>query len=77
MDKNDALMQAMGLSGYCRDLSGVTEQDLIALFQKLESDANAVRSIIQEKLDLFRGQLEQQYTIVFGERSSQSSAEKS
>jgi polysaccharide pyruvyl transferase WcaK-like protein len=77
MDKNDALMQAMGLSGYCRDLAGVTERDLVALFQKLEADGGAVRAIIQEKLDLFRDQLEQQYTLVFGERSSQSSPEKS
>jgi hypothetical protein len=67
----------MGLSGYCRDLAGVTQQDLVALFQKLEADGDAVRSIIQEKLDLFRDQLEQQYTIVFGGRSSQSSPEKS
>jgi polysaccharide pyruvyl transferase WcaK-like protein len=77
MDKNDALMAAMGLSAYCRGLDGIREDEIVALFEELEKNAQQVRSLIQAKLELFRAQLEEQYSIVFGELAESSQREKS
>jgi polysaccharide pyruvyl transferase WcaK-like protein len=75
MDKNDALMQSFGLSGYVRDLQGLHIDTVIALFQELERNSDSVRAAIQEKLELFRNQLEQQYSIVFDGTSDSLSTE--
>jgi polysaccharide pyruvyl transferase WcaK-like protein len=77
MDKNDALMQALGLSAYCHGLAGVDLELVIRLFQDLERDRDKVVSLIREKLELYRNQLEQQYSIVFGEQVRASAVEKS
>jgi polysaccharide pyruvyl transferase WcaK-like protein len=77
MDKNDALMSAMGLSAYCRGLAHVEEEQIVALFRELEQNAPQIRATIREKLQLFREQLEQQYSIVFGELARSSPREKS
>jgi polysaccharide pyruvyl transferase WcaK-like protein len=75
MDKNDALMQALGLSAYCHGLAGVDLALVIRLFQDLERDRDKVVSLIQDKLELFRNQLERQYQIVFGEHVGSSLGE--
>ena len=67
MDKNDALMEQMGLSEYCRGLSDVGTEQVVALFQALERNAPRVRAQIDDRLERFRLKLEEQYSIIFGE----------
>ena len=61
-----ALMATLGLSAYCRGLEGTTEQQIVALFQALEANAEPIRSALKQKLEVFRSELEEQYRIVFG-----------
>jgi polysaccharide pyruvyl transferase WcaK-like protein len=66
MDKNDELMQAMGLSRYCLPLADVRHEDIVARFQDLEQNVESVRAVVREKAALFRDRLEEQYAILFG-----------
>jgi hypothetical protein len=66
MDKNDELMAALGLSSYCMSLENLREQELWDRFQELERNADQIRRSIQQKIELYRSQLEEQYSVVFG-----------
>lgn len=76
MDKNDALMEQMGLSAYCRGLANVGTEQVVALFQELERNAPQVRAHIEDQLERFRLKLEEQYSIVFGELAEVAAREK-
>lgn len=65
MDKNDQLMHAMGMSAYCRSLKNIRLEEVVALFQELEKNAEDLRRSIKERGDFFREQLEQQYAALF------------
>jgi polysaccharide pyruvyl transferase WcaK-like protein len=65
MDKNDELMDAMGLSAYRMPLENVRHEDIVARFRDLEQNADVLRAAIREKAALFREQLEEQYTLLF------------
>jgi polysaccharide pyruvyl transferase WcaK-like protein len=66
MDKNDELMESMGLSSYRLPLKDVRVEDLVAKFGELERNADALRAQIREKNALFRAQLDAQYERIFG-----------
>lgn len=69
MDKNDALMQMLGLSAYCRGLEGLELDHITGMFQELEQHADEIRATLRHQLDLFRNQLEEQYASLFGRLS--------
>ena len=72
MDKNDELMSSMGLSSYCMPLGRLRAEDLVARFTELERNASTLRETIEEKREVFRGKLEEQYAALFGEFPSAS-----
>ena len=65
MDKNDEMMAAMGLSAYCVPLNDLEPQRLLESFDRMERSAEELRRGIQERVEIWRERLEEQYSTVF------------
>lgn len=66
MDKNDELMNAMGLEHYRVSLDGAEPDRLRTLFLELEREAPRLREQIRRRADESAARLEEQYDRLFG-----------
>lgn len=66
MDKNDQLMEMMGLTEFTLPLAQATTESLIACFARLEAERDTLWVRIEERAAQFRDQLEAQYSLLFG-----------
>lgn len=64
-----SLMDAMGLSEYCLDINTLDADCLITKIQVLEENATKLKLLIREKTEEFRKALDEQYELIFNERS--------
>ena len=60
-----SLMNQMGLSEYCHDISHMNAGRLIAQFQELERNSSEVRETIRESVEAQRRALDEQYARLF------------
>ena len=67
--KCESLMGAMGLSAYCVDFSDLKADILIDKFRDLERNASRLKPLINEKVGEFRRALNEQYKLIFNDRS--------
>jgi polysaccharide pyruvyl transferase WcaK-like protein len=65
--KCDSLMSAMGLSEYCQDIKHLGSERLIEQFCELQKNAPWLKSLIEEKTEQFRNDLDDQYNVIFKE----------
>ncbi len=65
--KLDALLTDIGLAQYLVPLQNLRADDLIARFERLDADAERVKSHIRGKLDEYRRALDTQYASLFPE----------
>jgi polysaccharide pyruvyl transferase WcaK-like protein len=65
MDKNDQLMDSMGLSRFCTPLEGARLEQITAGFERLQEEAPALRDSIRAHAAANRARLEQQYARLF------------
>jgi polysaccharide pyruvyl transferase WcaK-like protein len=63
-NKCDALMSAMGMSDYCLNCGDLEPGMLIETFRRLESNADALKSLIKERNKRSRDALDQQYQLI-------------
>jgi polysaccharide pyruvyl transferase WcaK-like protein len=63
--KNDALMDQMGLAGYCQPIGQLDVDLLIRQFQDLEGNAARLRPVVLEKTRQNRALLEEEYAVIF------------
>jgi polysaccharide pyruvyl transferase WcaK-like protein len=68
--KCDSLMAAVGMSDYCLNISDLEPDRLIATFCRLELNADALKSLIKERIKGFRDALDQQYRLVLNQTQS-------
>ena len=64
-DKNDALMEEMGLGAYCQDIESLDAQALIRQFNALTAMPVPPTAAIRRKVEQYRSRLEQQYDLIF------------
>jgi polysaccharide pyruvyl transferase WcaK-like protein len=64
--KCSSLMDDMQLSEYCHDIDQMDVERLIAQFQRLEQDREAVKRTIVKGVDAARAALDEQYELLFG-----------
>jgi hypothetical protein len=69
-------MGAMGLSAYCVDLNDWKADILIDKFHDLERNASRLKPLIAEKVVEFRRALNEQYKLIFNDRSRVNDAER-
>lgn len=71
--KNDCLLEGVGLGQYRQDLAKLDLEKLIEQFTSLEARLDEVEPIVQRKAEEYRGLLDKQYELIFGEfkRSTQ------
>jgi polysaccharide pyruvyl transferase WcaK-like protein len=60
-----SLMSEMDLSDYCSDIDNLDAEKLIDQFQRLERNYDAVRRLIERKVDESRRALDEQYELIF------------
>ncbi len=65
--KNDSLLEGVGLGEYCQPLSELDLRRLIDQFTGLAARGEEVKPMIQRKTKEFRGLLDEQYELIFGE----------
>lgn len=65
--KNDALLEGVGLGKYCQALTELEVPKLIEHFVDLEARIDEVKPMISERVVQYRGLLEKEYDLVFGE----------
>jgi polysaccharide pyruvyl transferase WcaK-like protein len=63
--KCESLMVTMGMSDYCLRIDGLEPDRLIQTFCRLEANADALKLMIRERTNGFRGALDQQYQWLF------------
>ena len=63
-----SLMNEMGLSEYCHDIGHMNGRKLIEQFQDLEKHSAEVKETIQVSVEAQRRALEEQYSLLFGQR---------
>jgi polysaccharide pyruvyl transferase WcaK-like protein len=66
------LMDAMGLSQYCLDISTLDSNILIEKIRDLEQNASKLKPLIRRKTEEFRKALDEQYESIFNEHSRRS-----
>jgi polysaccharide pyruvyl transferase WcaK-like protein len=64
-EKNDALMEQMGLSGYCQSIDAFEVDRLIDQFRDLERSEARLRPVIAQKVASYRDELREQYDRLF------------
>jgi polysaccharide pyruvyl transferase WcaK-like protein len=64
-EKNDALMNEMGLARYCQRIDDLDLDRLIDQFEDLQQNAARLRPAIAAKAAAYREQLEEQYAVMF------------
>jgi polysaccharide pyruvyl transferase WcaK-like protein len=62
--KCTSLMEAMGLSEYCLDISQLDSRQLIERVMGMESNNDALKILIKERVQQHRADLEQQYELI-------------
>lgn len=65
--KCDALMRAMGLSEYCLEIRELSAEQLVARFQEVVTNADALSAAIRAQTRAFRDALDEQYDLLFGQ----------
>ena len=60
-----ALMEEMGLSGYCQDINHMNADRLIDQFQEVERNADKLKSVIRQRVEQSRKALDEQYSLIF------------
>ena len=63
--KVTSLMNAMGLSNYCLDINDFKGEELIAKFGDVRRNVGALKSVIKERAEDCRKQLDEQYGLIF------------
>ena len=63
--KVTSLMNAMGLSNYCLDINDFKGEELIAKFGDVRRNVGALKSVIKERAEDCRKQLDEQYAMIF------------
>jgi polysaccharide pyruvyl transferase WcaK-like protein len=69
-----SLMDAMGLSDYCLDLNTLDSNSLVEKILDLEKNASKLKPLIRQKTEELRKVLDEQYELIFSERSRRSCA---
>src|SRR5207245_1493100 len=69
-----SLMDAMGLSQYCLDINTLDSNILIEKIRDLQKNASQLKPLIRLKTEEFRKALDEQYELIFNERSRRSCA---
>jgi polysaccharide pyruvyl transferase WcaK-like protein len=67
MDKNDQLMEMMGMSDFTLPLAEATPDSLAMVFARLEAARESVHQRLVERGEQFREELEAQYRLLFGD----------
>jgi polysaccharide pyruvyl transferase WcaK-like protein len=67
-EKNDALLTQMGLGGYCRPIETFDVDWLIDRVLDIQANGERLKPGILERAAQFRGDLEEQYRLLFGPR---------
>ena len=62
--KCTSLMSQMGMSAYCQDIHRLNAESLVAQFQELERNTEAVKRIIRQRVEDSREALDEQYDLV-------------
>lgn len=65
--KCSSLMNEMGLSEYCHDINQMDVDRLIEQFQALVRNADDVKQLILERVELSERALDEQYELIFGD----------
>jgi len=65
--KNDALLEGMGLGGYCQALTELDIQKLKEQFAELAERMDEVKPMISKRVAEYRGLLEKEYDLIFGD----------
>ena len=60
-----SLMEQMGLSEYCHDISHMNTDRLIQQFQNMERNAETLKPAIRQKVEQARKALDEQYNLIF------------
>jgi polysaccharide pyruvyl transferase WcaK-like protein len=68
--KCDSLMAVMGMSDYCLNIRDLEADMLIATFRRLELNADALRSLIKDRINEFHDALDQQYQLLLNAMQS-------
>lgn len=69
-----SLMDTMGLSEYCLDINTLDADCLIAKIHLLEKNASKLKPLIRQRTEELRKILDEQYELIFNERSRSLSA---
>jgi polysaccharide pyruvyl transferase WcaK-like protein len=69
-EKVEALMAGFGLSEYCQDIENMNVERLVGQFQAAEKCAQVLKPRIEEKTEVCRTALEEQYARIFASTPS-------
>jgi polysaccharide pyruvyl transferase WcaK-like protein len=62
--KDDALLEAVGLAGYCQPINDINVDRLIEQFCDLERRSEVLRPLLRQKAEEYRQQLDEQYRLI-------------
>jgi polysaccharide pyruvyl transferase WcaK-like protein len=62
--KHEVLMRSMGLADYCQAIEDIDVKRLVEQFQRLEKNADSLRTVIVERVAANRASLKEQYDLI-------------